>query len=110
MPSTPPEVEPGAARGVPPGDHTFELEDLTEAPPDLRLTRPRRPRPPHAPPEREDHHPRAGNGDPGHLAHVRASTPGRHAVEAPDVQEQIEGSIHLEVVEARHVALHDHGS
>src|SRR4029453_10854988 len=72
MPSTPPEVEPGAARGVTPGDHAFELEGLPEAPPDLRLARPRRPRPPHARPEPEDHHPRAGPRDTGPLRPPRA--------------------------------------
>src|SRR5215211_2369684 len=109
MRSTPPEIEPGTARGVTPGHHAFELEGPPEAPPDLRLARPRRARPPHPRPESEDYHRRTGTGDPGHLAHVRASTPGRHPVEAPDVQEQIEGSVDLEVVEPSHVALHEHG-
>src|SRR5215207_5597877 len=108
-PSTPPEVEPGTSRGVTPGHYAFELEGLPEAPPDLRLARPRRARPPHPRLECEDHHPRAGTGDPGDLAHVRASTRGRQPVEAPDVQEQVEGPVNLELVQLCHVALHKHG-
>src|SRR6185436_19046191 len=110
VPSTPAEVEPGTAGWTTTGHHAFELENLPEPPSDLRLARPRRARPPHARTEREDHHPRAGTGDPGHLANVGASTPGRQAVEAADVQEQIEGPVDPDVVEPRHVALHEHGT
>src|SRR4029453_17669383 len=105
IPSTPAEVEPGTAGWMTTGHHAFELEGLPEAPSDLRLARPRRARPPHVRTESEDNPPRAGTGDPGPVAHVGAATSGAQAVEAPDVQDQIEGPVDPEIVEPRHVAL-----
>src|SRR4029453_13992316 len=75
---------------------------------DLGLARALGAGPPCPLPMSEHQHPSPGAGDPGHLSHVRVSTIGRDTMEASDIQDQIEGSVDLELREPRHVALGEH--